>query len=68
MSPDATQNPGLGTQDGDTTAAPSPSHCITVSPSHPPLTPRDRELLNALDDPSTIDPVEYAQWIKRPEI
>ncbi len=40
---------------------------LTCSPAHP-ITPRDRELLNALDDPATIDPVEYAEWIKRPEI
>ncbi len=66
MPPDPTQDSGLRIQDG--ASPPSPSHRLTVSPPHPTITPRDRELLNALDDPSTIDPVEYAEWIERPEI
>ncbi len=34
----------------------------------PTITPRDRELIAALDEPAGIDPVEFAEWIKRPEI
>ncbi len=36
--------------------------------AEPTITPRDRELIAALDDPASIDPVEYAEWIERPEI